>query len=101
MPIPKVSRGLRVLSPVQANNDDIPTQEYSKLLEEAADIETWWKDPRWQHTTRVYKGEKKEEENISIHTYTNIHTRWIQEDDRDSKNNCYEKWNKPSYYCIG
>jgi len=55
MPIPKVSRGLRVLPPPQTNNNDVSTQEYSQLLEEAADMETWWNDLRWQHTTRVYK----------------------------------------------
>jgi len=55
MPAPKVSRGLRVLTPPQKNNEDTSFHEYSKLLEEAADMETRWNDPRWQHTTRVYK----------------------------------------------
>ncbi len=50
----KVSRGLRVLPP---KNDTLsPSNELSRLQEEAKEIEKWWNSERWQYTKRPYKG---------------------------------------------
>lgn len=52
---PKVSRGLRTLphlSPATSISD--PSTEKSMLEKEAAAIERWWADKRWEHTKRTY-----------------------------------------------
>lgn len=49
----KVSRGLRVLPP---KNDTLsPSNELSRLQEEAKEIEKWWNSERWQYTKRPYR----------------------------------------------
>lgn len=47
----KTSRGLRVLPPSPA--DDI-TAETNSLTNEIAQIEQWWRAPRWKGTKRTY-----------------------------------------------
>ena len=51
---PKVSRGLRVLP--LAKKEDI-VAEKDDLMKEIALIEQWWREPRWEGTTRTYSGE--------------------------------------------
>mmetsp|Transcript_14353 Transcript_14353/g.24920 ORF Transcript_14353/g.24920 Transcript_14353/m.24920 type:complete len:593 (-) Transcript_14353:111-1889(-) len=51
---PKVPRGLRGL-PINSMAEQTDARsEYDSLQAEAASIEQWWADPRWQHTKRVY-----------------------------------------------
>lgn len=51
MVAPKTSRGLRVLPPPKA--DDVAAETKS-LKNEIAQIEKWWRDPRWKETKRTY-----------------------------------------------
>ncbi len=56
---PKVPRGLRQL-PITSLAGPTNTQsEYDALQADAASIEQWWSNPRWQHTKRVYSGKNK------------------------------------------
>lgn len=52
--IPKVPRGLRVLPTVATANE--ADGEYNLLKAEAAKIEQWWTEDRWNKTKRVYSG---------------------------------------------
>lgn len=52
MPIPKISRGARVLPP---KKQDSVSEEFKKFEEDAKGIENWWRDSRWSHTKRTYK----------------------------------------------
>lgn len=55
---PKVPRGLRVLNKPSAMAAETNVQaERSALMKEIAQIEQWWRDPRWKGTTRTYSGE--------------------------------------------
>lgn len=48
----KIPRGLRGLPVKKASSP--PQSEYRQLQQEAAEIERWWSDSRWNHTQRVY-----------------------------------------------
>ena len=50
---PKVPRGLRGLPPPSTVS---PTSELERLKADAAALEAWWKDPRWNQTKREYSG---------------------------------------------
>jgi len=52
--VPKVPRGLRVLSGQGEITSGGPQSEYDGLKAEASKIEVWWTSPRWQNTKRVY-----------------------------------------------
>ncbi len=53
----KVPRGLRVLKKSSAPSTDNNVQaERSALMKEIAQIDQWWRDPRWKGTTRPYSG---------------------------------------------
>ena len=56
MVVPKVSRGLRVLPLPTPDKSDVKA-ERDALLQEIAQIETWWREPRWDDTKRAYTGE--------------------------------------------
>jgi len=49
--IPKISRGLRVLP--RSPDTDVKAEK-DALLGEVTQIEQWWREPRWQGTTRTY-----------------------------------------------
>jgi hypothetical protein len=53
---PKVPRGLRTLGPLGAGSSGAASDFGQELKNEAAAIERWWSQPRWQHTKRVYSG---------------------------------------------
>ena len=54
MPIsPKISRGVRVLPP---KVKETASEEYQALQKDIQEIEQWWKDSRWEHTTRTFSG---------------------------------------------
>ena len=53
--VPKVPRGLRNLPPAPTVS---PTSELQRLKADAAALEAWWKDPRWNETKREYSGKK-------------------------------------------
>jgi len=48
-----VPRGLRNLP---AATTVSPTTELQRLRTDAAALEAWWQDPRWNQTKRVYSG---------------------------------------------
>jgi len=52
---PKIPRGLRSLS-APANQPSSNRNFGQELKAEAAAVERWWSQPRWQHTKRVYSG---------------------------------------------
>ena len=59
----KIPRGLRVLLPRSSGAEATTTNGASaqqafgaQLNQEAAAMERWWAQPRWQHTKRVYSG---------------------------------------------
>lgn len=58
--IPKVSRGLRVLPTTTSSPSNDAKEatsanaEREMLLKEIAQIEEWWRDPRWKGTKRTY-----------------------------------------------
>ena len=52
-PIAKTSRGLRVLPPQKKKSVG---EEQSHLRRDVSEVEQWWKEPRWNHTQRVYSG---------------------------------------------
>jgi hypothetical protein len=54
----KVPRGLRSLpAAAAAPKAALSNQQFaSELQQEAAAVEQWWTQPRWQHTRRVYSG---------------------------------------------
>ncbi|EJK45720.1 isocitrate lyase [Thalassiosira oceanica] len=53
--VPKVSRGLRVLPlPLPTSDKSDVKAERDALLKEIAQIETWWREPRWDDTKRAY-----------------------------------------------
>jgi hypothetical protein len=56
---PKIPRGLRGLPISSLAGPTDARSEYDALQAEAASIEQWWSNPRWQHTKRVYSGTKK------------------------------------------
>ena len=51
------NRGTRVL-PTKAKTSrmSLEEEEYLAIQKEMKDIETWWKDSRWDHTRRPYSG---------------------------------------------
>lgn len=51
---PKTSRGLRVLN-TPPKQQDI-SAEKDDLMKEIASIEQWWREPRWNGTTRTFTG---------------------------------------------
>mmetsp|Transcript_21908 Transcript_21908/g.32001 ORF Transcript_21908/g.32001 Transcript_21908/m.32001 type:complete len:574 (+) Transcript_21908:79-1800(+) len=51
MILPKVSRGLRALPPQKKEST---REEQAKLQKDTAEVGIWWKDARWNHTTRTY-----------------------------------------------
>jgi len=51
---PQVPRGLRSLPTAGATS--LRTNELQDLQQDVAAIERWWKEPRWNHTKRVYSG---------------------------------------------
>lgn len=55
---PKVPRGLRALgtADIQRSSGTSAPDFGQQLKNEAAAIERWWSQPRWQHTKRVYSG---------------------------------------------
>ena len=54
---PIVPRGLRVLGTADIQRSSGSAPDYGQQLKnEAAAIERWWSQPRWQHTKRVYSG---------------------------------------------
>ena len=55
---PKVPRGLRSLPlPQQRLQQQETARGFGQQLQsEAAAVERWWSQPRWQHTKRVYSG---------------------------------------------
>jgi len=50
---PKISRGVRVLPP---KTKETASEEYQALQKDILGIEQWWKDSRWEHTTRTFSG---------------------------------------------
>lgn len=50
----KVSRGLRVLPQSSSSGDNDVTAEAKGLTQEIAQIEQWWRSPRWNGTKRTY-----------------------------------------------
>ena len=52
---PKIPRGLRTLGPF-GGGSGTASNFGQELKNEAAAIERWWSQPRWQHTKRVYSG---------------------------------------------
>lgn len=50
-PIPKISRGLRVLPP---KREQSVSEEYTNLQKDTAQITRWWNEPRWKYTKREY-----------------------------------------------
>jgi len=48
---PKISRGVRVLPP---KTKETASEEYQALQKDILGIEQWWKDSRWEHTTRTF-----------------------------------------------
>jgi hypothetical protein len=56
---PKIPRGLRGLSSASITGSTDARSEYDSLQAEAAEIDLWWANPRFQHTKRVYSGKKK------------------------------------------
>jgi hypothetical protein len=48
-----IPRGLRGLPPTAT---PIPSSELGRLREDAASLKSWWKDPRWKQTKRIYSG---------------------------------------------
>lgn len=57
---PKVPRGLRGLPIASLAGSTDARSEYDTLQAEAAAIEQWWANPRFQHTKRVYSGKRNE-----------------------------------------
>ncbi len=57
MPTPKVSRGVRILGP---RKKESLREEDAKLKHDTSEIEQWWKDSRWNYTTRTFTGESVE-----------------------------------------
>ena len=53
---PKIPRGLRVLGTSSSASTTRSADFGQQLKNEAAAIERWWSQPRWQHTKRVYSG---------------------------------------------
>ncbi len=53
---PKVSRGLRVLQSSATSKSSDVAAEKDALMKEIAQIEQWFRDPRWKETTRSYSG---------------------------------------------
>jgi hypothetical protein len=51
---PKIPRGLRSLAIASPASDS--GLDRNQLQTDAALIEQWWADQRWNHTTRAYKG---------------------------------------------
>ncbi|KAL7577664.1 hypothetical protein ACA910_015176 [Epithemia clementina (nom. ined.)] len=47
----KVPRGHRVL---EGSEPPAPTSEMAMLKADVASIESWWKEPRWEHTKRIH-----------------------------------------------
>ena len=54
----KIPRGLRGLTITSLAGSTNARSELDALQAEAASIEQWWANPRWQHTKRVYSGKK-------------------------------------------
>ena len=54
----KIPRGLRGLPITSLAGSTNARSELGALQDEAASIEQWWANPRWQHTKRVYSGKK-------------------------------------------
>ena len=54
---PKVPRGLRGLPTATAQPVGSTRDELLELQQDAATIKSWWAQPRWKHTKRVYSGE--------------------------------------------
>ena len=50
---PKISRGVRMLPPKPKESS---SQEMQAFQNDIHEIEQWWKNSRWEHTTRTYKG---------------------------------------------
>ena len=59
---PKVPRGLRGLPIASLAGSTDARSEYDTLQAEAAAIEQWWANPRFQHTQRVYSGKEAKAE---------------------------------------
>jgi hypothetical protein len=55
---PKIPRGLRGLPISSLAGSTDARSEYDTLQAEAAEIEQWWANPRFQHTKRVYSGKE-------------------------------------------
>ena len=55
----KIPRGLRGLPIASLAGETNARSEFDALQAEAASIEQWWANPRWQHTKRVYSGKGK------------------------------------------
>jgi len=51
---PKVSRGLRVLPSSAGSKSSDVAAEKDALMKEIAQIEQWFRDPRWKETKRTY-----------------------------------------------
>ncbi len=52
---PKIPRGLLILQKNRIHHDEV-TEEGHYLSSEAAQINEWWNDSRWENTKRIYKG---------------------------------------------
>jgi hypothetical protein len=56
----KIPRGLRGLPITSLAGATDARSEFDALQAEAARIEQWWANPRWQHTKRVYSGKSNQ-----------------------------------------